>query len=117
MPVKSQAGAGGLRAADPAEQGYGAEFAVDDACGLQLARAGRVHPQREVARRRADLIDFFARTIDFEFGDRRAADAAPAEDILAAALGMPKNFVSLCLAWKNKMAYRERGRRTPGLAP
>src|SRR3954465_15464374 len=117
MPVKSQAGAGGLRAADPAKQGDGAELAVDDSCGLQFARASRVHPCSGGAGGRADLIDFFTRTIDFEFGDRRAADAAPAEHVLAAALGMPKNLVSLCLTWKNELAHCERGRDAPGLAP
>src|SRR3954471_802532 len=117
MPVKSQAGAGGLGAADPPKQGDGAELAVDDSCGFQLARASRVHPCGEVAGGRADLIDFFTRTIDFEFGDRRAADAAPAEDVLAAALGMPKNLVSLCLTGENELAHRERGRAASGLAP
>src|SRR5712671_7573004 len=97
MPVKSQAGAGGLGAADTAKQRDGAELAVDDSCGLQLARASRVHPCGKVAGRRADLIGFFTRTIDFELGYRRAADAAPVEHVLAAALGMPKNLISLCL--------------------
>src|SRR6476646_604809 len=86
MPVKLQAGAGGLRAAEPAKQGNWAELAVDDSCGFQLAWASRVHPGGQVAGGRADVIGFFARTIDFEFGDRRSADAAPAEDVLAAAL-------------------------------
>src|SRR6266446_3900091 len=117
MPIKSKAGAGGLRAADPAKQGDGAELAVDDSCRFQLARASRVHPCGEVAGGRADLIDFFTRTIDFEFGDRRAADAAPAEHVLTAALGMPKDFVSLCLAWENELAYCERGGNASGLAP
>ena len=117
MSKKSEARAGGLRAADPAKQRHGAELAVDDSCRLQLARASRVHPCGEVAGRRADRIDFFTRTIDFEFGDRRSTDAAPAEHILAAALGMPKNLVSLCLAWKNELAYRERRCDASGLAP
>src|SRR6185436_15683842 len=117
MPIKSEAGAGGLGAADPAKQRHGAELAVDDSCRLQLARSSRVHPCGKVAGRRADLIDFFSRTVDFELGDRRAADAAPAEDVLAAALGMPENFVSLCLTWENELAYRERGRAARGLAP
>ena len=55
--------------------------------------------------------------LHFEFGDRRSTDAAPVEHILAAALRMPKNLVSLCLAWKNELAYRERRRDASGLAP
>src|SRR5438093_13751248 len=117
MPKKSETGVGGLRAAYPAKQRHGAELAVDDSCRLQLARASRVHPCGEVAGRRADLIAFLTRTIDFEFGDRCTADAAPVEHILAAALRMPKNLVSLCLAWKNELAYRERGCDAPGLPP
>src|SRR6476659_2797224 len=113
MPVESQAGAGGLRAADPAKQGDGAELAVDDSCGFQFAWASWVHPCGEVAGRRPNLIDFFTRTIDFEFADRRAADAAPAEDVLAAALGMPKDLVSLCLTGENELAYRKRGCDAP----
>ena len=41
---KAEAGARGSRAADQAEQRHGAELAVDDPCGFQLARAVRVHP-------------------------------------------------------------------------
>src|SRR6185436_4616361 len=117
MPIKSEAGAGGLGATDPAKQRHGAELAVDDSCRLQLARASRVHPCSKVAGRRPDLVGFFTWTVDLKLGDRRAADAAPAKDVLAAALRMSKNFVSLCLAWENKLTYRERGRAAPGLAP
>src|SRR5258705_4660747 len=116
MPIKPETGAGGLGAPDPAKQGHGAELAVDDSCRLQLARASRIHSCGEVAGRRADLIAFFTRTVDFEFGNRRAADAAPTEHVLATTLGMPKNFVSLCLTGKNKLAYREGGRCASGLA-
>src|SRR5438105_383837 len=117
MPRKSETGAGSLRAANPAKQRHGAEPAVDDSSRLQFARASRVHPCGKVAGRRANLIAFLTRTIDFEFGERRSTDAAPVEHILAAALRVPKNFVSLCLAWKNELAYRERRRDASGLAP
>src|SRR6266850_5016293 len=117
MPIKPEAGAGGLGAPDPAKQRDGAELAVDDSRRLQLARASRVHPCGKVAGRRADLIAFLTRTVDFEFGNRRAADAAPTEHVLAATLGMPKNFVSLCLTWENELAYRECGRCASGQAP
>src|SRR5207245_9612741 len=104
MPKKSEAGAGGLGAADPAKQSDGAELAVDDSCRLQLARASRVHPRGKVAGRRADLIAFFARTIDFEFSDGLAALAAPAEHVLAATLGVSGNLVRLRRTWANDLA-------------
>ena len=70
--------------------------------GFQLARAVRVHPGGDVGDGGAGLIDFAARAIDFELGDRLAVGAAPAEDVLAAALGMPEDLVSLCFVVENR---------------
>src|SRR5262245_37807322 len=117
MPKEPQAGAGGLGAADPAKQGHGAELAVDDSGGLQLPRARRIHPGGEVSGRRADLVELFTRTIDFEFSDRRATGAAPMEHVLAAAFRVPENLVSLCLAWKNEVTDGEPRCRASSLAP
>ena len=99
---EAEAGARPLGAADQAQQGHGAEFAVDEAGGLQLAHAARVHPGGDLGDRGPGMAEFAARAIDFELGDRLFVGAAPAEDILAAALGMPENLVSLCFVDANR---------------
>ena len=48
--------------------------------------------------RRSRLAQFAAGAVDFQFSHRLFARRGPAEDVLAAALGMPEYLVSLCFA-------------------
>ena len=78
---------------------------------ISAASSSREHRYGKIPICRAGLVDFAARPIDFEFGDRRAGGTAPAEDVLAAALGMPKNLVTFCFTGKNELADGKRRHR------
>ena len=55
--------------------------------------------------------------IDFELCDRLLPRSGPAKDVLAAASGMPEDFVSLCLFGRIELADGERRVRARGQAP
>src|SRR2546430_2365859 len=114
---KPEAGTRSIRAADQAKQRYGAELAVDDPCGFQLTHAVAVHSRRDVGDGGAGLIELTARAVNLEFGDRFLVGAAPAEDVLAASLGMPENLVNLCFILQIELADGEGRRRPAGRAP
>jgi hypothetical protein len=82
------------------------------------APAGSIRAAMSAARARS--VSFAARAVDFELGDRLFVGAAPAEDVLAAALGVPEYLVSLCFIaesnWLTAKAGDERVARVQSLA-
>ena len=84
--------------ADQPEQRHGAEFAVDDPRRFQSAHAFAGPSGPRFRRWRARTGRFAAGAVDFELRDRLFARRRPAEDVLAAAFGVPEDLVSLCFA-------------------
>ena len=91
--MKPRQGTRAVGAAGEAKQRHRAEFAVDDARRLKLAPALGVHSRGEFGHGGSRLARFAAGAIDFELGDRPFARGAPAQDVLAAAFGMPEDLV------------------------
>jgi len=57
---------------------------------------------------RSRSVEFRAAAIDLELGDRLFSLRRPAEDVLAAAFGMPEDLVSLCFAGQIELADGKR---------
>jgi len=63
------------------------------------------------------LAQFATGPIDFELGNRLFALRRPAENILAAAIGMPEDFINLCFPGRIELTDGECGVGTGGGAP
>ncbi len=78
-----------------AKQGKGAEFAVDDAGRLQIGGAFGRHAGGKSRIGIRVCVGFAPEAIDFQFGHRSPRRVAPADDFLAAPVGMPEYFVTI----------------------
>src|SRR5262249_3032902 len=88
-------------AARQAKQRDRAELAVDDADAT--SDSGR--------------LEFAARPVDFELGDRLSVLGIPAQHVLAATFGMPENLISSCFIWKIVLIASESRNRAAGDGP
>ena len=75
------------------------------------------HSRGDVGHGGPDAAQFGAGTIDFELGDRPSCRATPAEDVLAAAFGMPEDLVRLCFVGRIDLADGKCRLRARGHAP
>src|SRR6266851_4834241 len=114
---KAEAGPRPVGVAWTAKQRHRAELAVNDARRLQLAPVRRLHSYGYSSESGPGLVEFAAGAIDFEFCNRLFALGRPAKDVLAAAFGMPKDLVSLCLFGQIELADGERRMRPHSYAP
>src|SRR5882757_45108 len=110
LPSKRTAQPRVLAARDPVgRKGEAAEFAIDDAGGLEFAHAGLVQAPRNLGDGGSDGLS--ARTVDGELGCLRSFGVGPAEDVLATTLGVPEHFVNLCfISWTEPADGKGRGR-------